>query len=104
MSIGEKERSRATAHTTNDGRRSRVPDLMKSRPYLMQSTQLAIKKGRLTNRKASKQKQDEESNRRPSPTVLIACTTFEDRVGEAILRSINGSQLADPGETPCIGT
>ena len=59
MSIGQKEGSRATADATNDGRRSKVPDLMKSRPYLMKSTQLAIKKGKLTNRKASNQKKDE---------------------------------------------
>jgi hypothetical protein len=59
MSIGEKERTGATADAANDGRRSKVPDLMKSRPHLMKSTQPAIKKGKLTNRKGSNQKQDE---------------------------------------------
>jgi hypothetical protein len=49
-----------TAHVTNDRRRSVLPTLRKS-------TQLAIKRDKLTNRNASKQKNDEDSRRRATP-------------------------------------
>jgi hypothetical protein len=71
---------------------------MKSIQLLMKSTQLAIKKGKLMKRNASKQKQEEDRRRKPNPITLtafatLAVATLEDRGGNAILRSIGGFQL-----------
>jgi len=91
--FGEKESASETTHVTNDGRKSLPPKLMKS-------TQLAIKKGKLANRNASNQKQDEHSRRRANPRSLTAFATVEDRVGNAILRSIFGL-LLNPDSAQC---
>ena len=80
-SIGEKVKTSPTAHVAYDGPRSRPPNLMKS-------TQLAIRKGKLTNRKASNQKNDEDSRIRANVRILIAFVTLEDRRENTILRSI----------------
>ena len=68
-SIGERVKASHTAHVAKDRRRPLPPTLTKS-------TQLAIKKGKLTNRNASNQKKDEDSRRRANPTNLIAFATF----------------------------
>jgi hypothetical protein len=58
-------------------------------PTLTKSTQLAIKKGKLTNRNASNQKEDEDSRRKANPRNLIGFATVEDRREHANLRSIS---------------
>src|SRR5580700_7483723 len=55
-SIGERVKASQTAHVANDTRRRWPSSLTKS-------TQLAIKKGKQTNRNASNQKKDEDSRR-----------------------------------------
>jgi hypothetical protein len=80
-SIGEKVRASATAHAVNDGRRSRVPNLIKR-------TQLAMRNGKLTNRTASNQKNDADTRIRANARVLNVFATLEDCKENTILRSI----------------
>jgi len=80
MSIGEKESASETAHVTIEERKSLPPGLMKS-------TQLNIRNGKLTNRNASNQKQDEDSRSRATAKVLTILATLEDLGTHAILRS-----------------
>jgi hypothetical protein len=63
------------AHVANDKRRSWPPNLIKS-------TQLAIKKGKLTNRNASNQKNDEDSRIRANARVLNLLATLRRTQGE----------------------
>jgi hypothetical protein len=74
-SIGERVKASQTAHVANERRRSLPPAFTKS-------TQLEIKKGKLTNRNASNQKEDEDSRRTAIPMNLIAFATLEDRGGK----------------------
>jgi len=77
MSIGEKDSTSATAHAINEGRHS----LPANAANLMKRTQLAITNGKLTNRKARRQKHDEGSSRSARPRVLTGFPTLEDRSG-----------------------
>jgi hypothetical protein len=60
MSIGKNESASETVHVITDGRMSLLPSLKNS-------TQVAIKNGRLTNRNARKQKKDEEISSKAEP-------------------------------------
>jgi hypothetical protein len=75
MSIGERDSTNATAHAINEGRQS----LPANAANLMKRTQLVITNGKLTNRKARRQKHDEGSSRSARPRVLTGFRTLEDR-------------------------
>jgi hypothetical protein len=76
--MGEKVKASQTTHVTHDTRRFLSANLTKS-------TQLAIKKGKLTNRNAANQKKDEDSKSRANPKILNTFATLEERKESTIL-------------------
>ena len=79
MSIGEKESASQAADVKTEKRRS-------VRPNFTRNTQLAIKNGELTNRKASNQKKHKDSSRGANARILRVFATPKDRVETAMLR------------------